>query len=377
MTLEQVKAALQEIVDKLESDEDLSEDEIKELEDQAEKLEEEKKSLVAAAEKRSATLEKVKNGMGTVVEKNEEERKEPKNMDKEYRSAYLKSLLGRDLNKEEREAYTHKTTDTGAPVPTEMLDEIWDLISEQHSILDDITIYRTGTALEITKHTAIAQGDAATVSEDAANSDEKNTFATVTLSGKDFSKTVKVSYAMSKMSIASFEQYLVNEIATRLGEALAADVISQIKTDMASGNVVTGTGNDNKVKYTELTTSFGKLKRTKTRTVYVNESTLYNQLCGLVDKNDRPIYQPNLQADAEGVLLGAKVKIESSLSDGEILVGDSKRVVLNMVQDIIVEDDKDIEKHKYIYSGYARGEAALMDSQSFAMWQPKSSGGSI
>lgn len=377
MTLEENKAALQEIIDKLESEDELTVEEVKQLEEKAAKLEAEKRALVEAAEKRSATLEKVKNGMGKEVESNKEERKETKNMDKEYRSAYLKTLLGRELNKEEREAYTHKTTDTGAPVPTEMLDEIWDLISEQHSILDDITIYRTGTAITITKHTAIVQGGATTVNEDAANNDEKNTFVEVTLSGKDFSKTIKVSYAMSKMSIASFEKYLINEISGQLGEALASDVITQIKTDMASGNIVTGTGNDDKVKYTELTTTYGKLKRTKTRIVYVNEATLYNQLCGLVDKNDRPIYQPNLQADAEGVLLGAKVKIESALSDGEILVGDSKRVVLNVVQDIIVEDDKDIEKHKYIYSGYARAEATLVDSQSFAMWQPKTSGGSI
>ena len=310
MTLEENKAALQEIIDKLESEDELTVEEVKQLEEKAAKLEAEKRALVEAAEKRSATLEKVKNGMGKEVESNKEERQETKNMDKEYRSAYLKTLLGRELNKEEREAYTHKTTDTGAPVPTEMLDEIWDLISEQHSILDDITIYRTGTAITITKHTAIVQGGATTVNEDAANNDEKNTFVEVTLSGKDFSKTIKVSYAMSKMSIASFEKYLINEISGQLGEALASDVITQIKTDMASGNIVTGTGNDDKVKYTELTTTYGKLKRTKTRIVYVNEATLYNQLCGLVDKNDRPIYQPNLQADAEGVLLGAKVKIE-------------------------------------------------------------------
>ena len=78
MTLEEIKTKLQEILDKLSSEEDLSEDEIKELEDEADKLEEEKKSLIARAEKRSNTLQKIKNGMiGNTIE-NSEERKENK-----------------------------------------------------------------------------------------------------------------------------------------------------------------------------------------------------------------------------------------------------------------------------------------------------------
>lgn len=371
MTLEQIMKALQEIIDKLAGSEDLTEEDIKELEEKANELEEEKKALISKAEKRNATLNKVKKGIiGTVVETVDGESRKAgetmKSSEKEYRSAYLKTLLGRELTAEERTAYTHKTTDNGAPVPTEMLDEIWDLVSQEHSILEDITIYRTGTAIEITKHTAVAKGRAKNVAEGVANDDEENTFATVTLSGKDFSKTIKVSYAMSKMSIDSFEDYLKNEISTQLGEVLAEDVINQIKKDMNTANKIQ-TAKAGVVEYTDATKLFALLKKAKNKKVYVNETTLYSQLCGMVDTTGRPIYQPTAQDGASGVLLGAQVRIEEALSDGEILVGDSKKVVMNMVQDIMVEDDKDIEAHKYIYSGYARGESALMYDKAFGL----------
>ena len=74
-----------------------------------------------------------------------------------------------------------------------------------------------------------------------------------------------------------------------------------------------------------------------------------------------------------GTLLGAPVKIEDSLVDDEILIGDPKRIVSNVISDIMVETDKDIKVHKYIYSGYARMECALVDPESMALLTVKTS----
>ena len=114
---------------------------------------------------------------------------------KAYHDAFFKHLLGRDddMTQLENAAFTHTTTTTAAVLPTTMLNKIWDLISGQHAILGDVTIYRTGTILEIVKHTAIAKGAAKKVNENAANDDEQNTFVKVTLSGHDVSKHVNIS----------------------------------------------------------------------------------------------------------------------------------------------------------------------------------------
>lgn len=293
---------------------------------------------------------------------------------KAYRDAYLLHLLDRDddMTQLQNAAFTHTTTTTGQVLPTTMLDRIWDLVSGQHSIMGDITIYRTGTVLELIKHTAVTQGKAKKVNEATANDDEQNTFVKVTLSGHDFSKHVNISYAEAKMSIDALESYLVNEIATSLGEAMAEDVIASIDTGMAAANKVTGAAAT--VTYAELAQVFGKLKRVGDCVAYMQRSTLYNQLVSMVDTTGRPIFQPSAQAGAEGTILGATIKIEDTVADGRIMVGDPKKYQYNMVQDIMVENTKDIKNHVYTYAGYARGEGTLIDDLSFAQWSPKAGG---
>ena len=72
----------------------------------------------------------------------------------EYRTGFLKTMLRQELTAEERDAvnYVMTTTDTTNHadylLPKTLLNEIWSLIEEDHSILQDVTLYRTGTILE-------------------------------------------------------------------------------------------------------------------------------------------------------------------------------------------------------------------------------------
>ena len=283
-----------------------------------------------------------------------------------YRNAFFKHLLGQDdqMTQLENEAFTHTTTTTSAPLPTTMLNTIWDLVTGQHAIMGDITIYRTGTILEVVKHTKVSQGKAKKVAEATANDDEQNTMVKVTLSGNDFSKHVNVSYAEAKMSIDALESYLTNEIASGLGEAMAEDAIQTIRDGINASNKVS-TAASGEVTYSELANAFGKLKRVGTCVAYMTRATLYNRLVAMTDGTGRPIFQPSLQTGAAGTLLGATIKIEDAVADDVILIGDPRRVTYNMVQDIMVETDKDIKSHVYTYSGYARGQGALIDDMSF------------
>lgn len=304
---------------------------------------------------------------GKVVEKMENEMLKRENMvgSQEYKNAFLKTLLGRELTEMENVAYVHTTTQENAPVPTEMLNEIWDLIYGEHHILEDITIYRTGTIMEVVKHTEVTQGKAKQVAEGEANDDEQNTFVKVTLTGKDFSKHVDISYAMQKMSIPAFETYLKNEIATGIGEELAKDVVASIGTGMASENKLE-TAAAGTVSYKDLAKLFGQLKRVGSLNIYATRNTIYNQMVGLTNDSGTPIFQQVINPNVEGALFGAQIKTEDAVADGTILVGDGKKFVFNMIQDIMVESAKDIKKHVVTHSGYARGEGALIDGKAFA-----------
>ena len=291
---------------------------------------------------------------------------------KEYRTAWCKEMLGMALTDEERTAFVHTTGTTsgqtaGYTIPTTLLNQIWDLIEGKHAILGDITIYRTGTILEVAKRTAIAAGDAATVSEGAAPSDdENNTFAKVTLSGKDFAKTVEISYALGIMSIDGFEQFIVNEIADRLGAALAADIITQIGTDYYSSGNDLDVATSGKVVWTDIAGALAVLKNVNGITVYASQATIYKYIVGMVDSTGRPLFQHDANEAIRGYLAGFPVKVEDAIADDLIWLGDPKQVVGNMVQDIMVESDKDIKKHVNIFSGYARFQCSLLAPKAFA-----------
>lgn len=366
MNLDEIKARLEEIRGILDGE---NVENIEELRTELTDLETRKKEL-ETIELRAKTAEMLTSGEvnPTNIIK-PEERKNTTMMDvtsKEYRTLWSKHMLGLEMTAEERTAFVHTTGTTGGQtagytVPTTLLNEIWDLVEERHAILGDITIYRTGTILEVAKRTAIAAGDAGTVSENAAPSDdENNTFAKVTLSGKDFAKTVEISYALGTMSIDGFEQFIVNEIADRLGAALASDVISQIETDYYS------TGNDldvaasGKVVWTDVTGALAVLKNVKSVVVYASQATIYKYIAGMTDTTGRPIFQHDANESIRGYLAGFPVKAEDAIADDLIWFVDPKQIVGNMVQDIMVESDKDIKKHVNIFSGYARFECALL-----------------
>ena len=372
MNLEQILARLEEIrglnlenettenIEKLNA-------EVTELEARKKELEDMEARKIAAEKLQSHEAEP----QNTI--KPEERRKDMFELDsKEYRTAWCKEMLGLPMTEEERTAFVHTTGTTsgqtaGYTVPTTLLNKIWDLIEGKHAILGDITIYRTGTILEVAKRTAIAAGDAATVSEAAAPSDdENNTFAKVTLSGKDFAKCVEISYALGIMSIDGFEQFIVNEIADRLGAALAADIITQIGTDYDSTHNDLDVATSGKVAWTDVAGALSVLKNASDINVYASQATIYKYIVGMVDTTGRPLFQHDANEKIRGYLAGFPVKVEDAIAADLIWIGDPNQVVGNMVQDIMVESDKDIKKHVNIFSGYARFQCALLAPAAFA-----------
>ena len=377
MTVAELNTRKEELRKIGENPENRSADELEQLAEERTAIDEELNERRAAAAREQLRRDTVAGAVGLNVLATQPAAPERRTYDTgspEYRTGFLKTMLGQELTAEERNAvdYVMTTGDTTNHadylLPKTLLNEIWSLIEEEHAILQDVTLYRTGTILEIALHTAISQGDAATVNENAANDDEINTWAKVTLSGKDFSKHVDISYAMAKMSIDALEDYLRQEISDRLGAALAADAITQIQSDYDSSHNAVSTAEALKVAYTDITAALAVLKNGKGGVViYANNATIYGKLVGMVDTTGRPIFQPNAQAGAEGQLVGFPIKREDAIADNKILIGYPKTVVGNIIQDIMLETDRDIKKHVITYAGYARAEFKLVAPKAFAL----------
>ena len=337
------------------------------LETEARGLMEEKSRLEAEIQARQQLRSGIAAGLvgGTIIEPQaapaEPAQRTFTPASEEYRSAFLKHLRGEEMNDVEKRAFTFLTTNTTAPLPTVMQNRIIDLIGEAHPIVADVYRMDSHTAITIPVAKTIA-ADAGKTAEGAASNELEITFDNVNLSGEDYTANVTLSYKMQNMAIPAFEDYIVSQISARLGSKIAAEIVANIKAQMAEANKV-ATG----VNYANICAGFGELKRVGTVIVYGTRKGVYNKLVAMVDSNKRPIFQQPITASAAGVLLGCTIKFEDAIGDTELLIGDPKKYLQNVVAPVVIESDKDLSNHTVVYSGYTCQEGTLTDDKAFAL----------
>ena len=337
------------------------------LETESNELMAERQQIMDAVQTRQQLRQNIATGLvtGNTIERHEEENTMENRTftleSEEYRSAFLKNMRGEDMTDIEQRAFTFLTTNTTAPLPTVMQNRIIDLIGEAHPIVADVYAMHSGSAISIPVAKSISADAGA--SEEGADANELEVkFENIDLSGDDYTANVEMSYKMAAMAIPAFEDYIVSQIAARLGAVIAAGIVANIKAGIAVENTV-ATG----VNYANICAGFGELKRVGTVVVYGTRKGVYNKLVGMVDQNKRPIFQQPITAAAAGAILGAQIKFEDAVGDTELLIGDPKKYLQNVVAPVVIESDKDLKKHKYIYSGYTCQEGVLTDDKAFAV----------
>lgn len=363
--LKEINAELDALLEQLDGDDGEGDDgermTVEEIETRSNELAEEAKSILAKIriEERKENLRNAaKFGKPIFIPQNDDSKRgKDKNMTRaemiaseEYRSAFYANLRG-EATEEQRSTLITAGTDAIA-IPKALDDKIWDNIYTDHPILGDIDIKRTGVILEVTKHTKVKAGKAGKVEEGAAATLEDNEFVKVTLVGKDYAKTVELSYAAAKMSQGALEDYLATEVANSMGEALATDIFAKIKTDLGAAAVTVAKGKS--LTFADFCKAVGSVQRGTNLKVYASRSKKFEQIVGMVDTAGQPVFR-------DGCTLGYDVKEDAAAGD-DIFVVDTSKFVLNMVQDIMIENDRDIKTHKIIISGYARAEGCMRDA---------------
>lgn len=295
-----------------------------------------RKAEIEAEQRKQANVKAIENGeKSTKVQ----ERKDTKMADKvynyaspEYRNAWLKEIavnekgerMFGDMTVEEREAFTFMTSTATAVVPKDLQDRIIDRVKAEAPMLEDATVTALKHGFAIPVRTAIAQGDAAVVAENAANDDEKDTFDLIEMTGVDIKKHVVMTRRMEFQSIDSFADWLVGDLSKRIMVAKEKVIIARLdgadpaggstyntKVAIASGNKLTGK------PYTEATIREARslIDENGKVVIYANNNTIWMGLAGIQDQIGRPMFQ-SAQDDAyAGILYGARVKEDANLDD--------------------------------------------------------------
>lgn len=365
MTLKEIAEKLQEIIDKLESSEDLTEDEIKELEEKAEELEKEKKSLIAKAEKRSNTLEKIKRGVaGKEIEKLESEEKnmeEERNIyaSTEYRSAFLKKLQGKDLNETEERAMSSASESAGAVIPTTTLDLVMEKLEESAPLLKEIELINVKGNV-----TFAVEADATEANihaEGATMNDDGDVLIPVTLTTYEITKYITISKTVAKMSIDAFEKWLVNMISKRIARKIIKLIIGGTGSNQPKGVDKANTwGEDNSVtvasganltvtNVTDLTAKLPGAYDANAKWL-MSKKTLLGDFRPLQNKSKDDIF---VKENGKYYVEGYEVMLDDAVALHEAFLGDFKMYVGNLADDITIETDKKLSSNSYEFLGCA------------------------
>lgn len=393
MTLEELIAQLQALIDQAEGGE-LTDEESERMAQLTDELNQRMAANDAMNQRMAEARAAIESGNATRVEATPISRgmqfngsiEETTDYSRYERTAYFKDLAQRsglvfadgEMTREERAAFTHLTSNTGAVVPTEVQNEIISLIDSSAVLFGDVHRDNFQHIYEIPRHAAIAAGDAAATAEGAAPAnEEQNTFNTITINGDEIKKTFKMSRKMSVTSIAAFESYIINEMAARLAyaaEGKIIDTLSDATYGMVAANKITITGANAKLTKAKLVEALGKLKTfnnpaPKGAVVYANGTTIWNQIAMVEDANDRSYFIQSEQTEdptVQGRIFGKLVKQDDALADDVILIGYPDLFRSNIFDGISIDPYVEHGSQKRCWDGYLLYGGALAVPQAFA-----------
>lgn len=277
---------------------------------------------------------------------------------------------------EQRAAFTHLTSNTDAVVPVEVQQQIISLIDNTAVLFGDIHKDDFPHQFELIRHKGIKAGDAAQTEEGAAPADEEqNEFDTITLTGEEIKKTVKLSRKMAVQSVNGFGQYIVNETGARL--AVAANARTHALTidgtlGMAAGNKINcataGTLTKGDItKLLSLLYTFGN-PAPKGCTIYANNNTIWNYIAMVEDKRGVSYFIDEKTEDpaVEGHIFGKLVKRDDSMADGIIKAGYPDLFRGNIFDGVDVTPYVEQGTQKRCFDGYLLFDGGLAVPQAFA-----------
>lgn len=372
MTYQEIQEELRSIQEKLSGNAEITGEELTQMEARVNELEKEKKALIEKAEKRKAILENVKNGVvGEVVETyNEEERKESvKNMDsKEYRTAYFKKLLGKELTEEEQRAYAAAGVD--AVIPQEAADEVIKKVTKLAPVLGEITLLHAKGGIKFAVEGVKTAG--AKHTENGTINADGDTLVTVTLAGYEVTKLIQVSKTVSTMSVAAFEEWLINMIAEMIAEKLEDLVFNGSGSGEAKGilaeTFATGTRNVKVAANASLTAdnvrtliSYLGAGYDRNAKFAMNKKTLFTAFMPLQDNAKHDLVRVE---GGKYFIYGYEVIVSDKIANDTAILGDFKKYVGNLSEDVNVVSQFDIDSNsnKYLGSCVFDGKVALLDA---------------
>ena len=277
---------------------------------------------------------------------------------------------------EQRAEFTITTSNTADVIPVSVQQEIISLIDNSAALFSDVTRYNMAGQFELVRHKSIKKGDAAETAEGAAPTDiEENEFDHITLTGDEIKKTVEISRKMATQSLTGFEKYLISEISARLSVACNAKVhanLDSAELGMATANKIQ-TAKANVIAKADILKLLSLLMTfnnpaPKGAFIYANNNTIWNQLAAIEDTTGRSYFVSEATDDptVQGRMFGKWVKKDDSIADGVIKAGFPDLFRGNIFDGVDVTPYIQPRTQKRCYDGYVLYDGGLAVPQAFS-----------
>lgn len=354
-TLKEIEERLNQIAVELKNenaDVDALNAEVNELIEQREKL-------VAQAEMRKQTLDligKKYDPEEPEVESKKEEKSDNIVATAEYRSAYFKKLLGREMTDGEKRAYALSGVNGALPVQT--ADEVIKKLSQYAPMLDEITLLHVPGQVKFAVEGTKTAGQLHT--ENASITGDSDTIVTVSLGGYEITKLIQVSKSVEKMTIDAFEKWLIDMIAEMIGAKIEDYIINGTGSSQPTGvDSITwsGTNSVTVAKNADLTAANVRSVIALLPGGYdgaakflMNKATLFNRFMPLQDsaKHDLVRVEGNRY-----YIYGYPVILSDKAPANEAILGNFKKYVGNLSEEVTVVSDFDVNTNSNKYLGCA------------------------
>lgn len=294
---------------------------------------------------------------------------------KEYRNAYLKKLMGQDLNEIEKRAMTSATNSVGAVIPTQTINKIIEKLKQESVILPLVT------RLNIPSNVIIpiegTTNDVAWVSEGGTN-EKDDTIGKIELGSRQLIKTIEITAQVEKMSIDAFEDFITAELVKKAKAAIDNAIINGTGTNNTPNGILKAltalkTGVSTGYEYNDIMKILASVPAGyKQGAIFVmSTKTLYEQIAIIKDDMGHPIFKLETDGRFEGRLCGYPIVVYDNLADGKVLFGNFEYYYFNFVEQFQIAKDTSIgfKSGKTCYRVLALADGSVALAEAFAVME--------
>ena len=335
------------------------------LEAESRSINEELERRKAEEQKRVETREEVAQGAGEITKTFEEEvRKTMYSVDSvEYRNAWVKKLVGREINDEERAALTS----AGAVIPTMTVNSVWDKLVKKSELLGKVDVSQFPNYVRFpratTNNAASAQAVGGTITESS------DVVGYVDLIPNEYVKLLTVGADIEHVGIEAIHDWIVDNLVGQIRYAINKDILVGTGTNSLKGITVSVSANASAIPSTVTKASILKIMATlqgnyQEGAIWImTPKMFYEDIMSVSQLNDY-VLNDGFQFKLFGhdVVLMSEALVSSKET---IFYGDPKAYKVNIFKPIEVKPFESATSTNFQFRGACLADGELLDTGAF------------